>query len=133
VSGKAVSEELELFVAEHIHSLHQLEVLLLLQRTAPRAWTAAQTAAELRTNPAAAAATLAKLAERGLLATSTGADPTYTYAPAAPELDEAVIALAEMYEERRLTVIDLIFSSPEKPEAIRAFADAFRLRGRDRS
>lgn len=131
VSGKPGNEDLERFVAEHIHSLHQLEVLLLLQRTAPRAWTAAQVAAELRTNPTSAATTLADLTRRGLLK-AVGQEPTYAYAPDTPDMDAAVVALAQMYEERRHAVIDLVYSKPDKLESIRAFADAFRVRGKDR-
>ena len=51
MSESGLSADVERFVAEHIHSVEQLEVLLLVQRTHPREWTAAQIVAELRTAP----------------------------------------------------------------------------------
>jgi hypothetical protein len=126
-----VAPDVAQFIAEHLHSLYQLEVLLLLAQTAPEAWNAARVAAELRTNTAHAVSVLEDLAGRGLLAGKDGDQPMYWYQPATSELAQVVTELDKTYAQRRLAVINLIFSKPpEKLEAMRAFADAFRIRGK---
>lgn len=130
---KSLGDEVERFITEHIDSVYQLEILLLLLRTAPRDWNAVQIAAELRTNPPFVATTLDDLTGRRLLARTDGGEPTYAYRPATPELDSAVRALAKAYAERHIAVINLIFSKPpEMSEPVQAFADAFRFRKKDR-
>jgi hypothetical protein len=54
-----------------------------------------------------------------------GPPPTYRYAPP-PELHRSIAGLVETYRERRVSVINLVYSRPS--DAIRSFADAFRLR-----
>jgi hypothetical protein len=128
VSESGLTAEVERFIAEHIHSVEQIEVLLLVQRTAPREWTAPQIAAELRTGIPSAASRLADLTARRMLGTLERAEPTYVYAPT-PELDRSVRALRLAYAERRVAVINAIFAKPAATvEAMRAFAAAFRLR-----
>lgn len=122
-------EEVERFIADHIHSVEQLEVLLLLERTSAREWTAESVCAELRTSVASAALRLDDLTARGLLTRRDGPPPSYMYDPVSPELRGLVRALGATYAERRLAVINMIFSKPtEKFEAMRAFANAFRIR-----
>jgi hypothetical protein len=51
------------------------------------------------------------------------------WAPASPELERDVEALARAYAERRVSIIHLIFSKPS--ERIRTFADAFKFTRRE--
>jgi hypothetical protein len=127
-----MAEAVARFIVEHIDSVHQLEVLLLLRRTVPRAWDAAQVAAELRTNPPSAATDLGDLAAQGLLAQEPAEKPSYVYRPSPPELDTVIADLERTYAEKHLSVINLIFARPpDETPAMKAFADAFRLRGKD--
>ncbi len=113
------------FLLQHIDSLEQLEVLLLLRRLG-KAASAPQVAAELRIQPDSTRGRLENLSSRGLLEVDVG-NSHYRYAPRTPELDQAVSGLATAYAERRVTVINLI--ATKHLERIRTFADAFKLRG----
>jgi hypothetical protein len=122
----AISDEVKAFIAAHVDSVLQLELLLLLHAQAPRTWTADELARELRIDRAWASAQLASLAGAGVLSASGDDPPAYRYEPRAPQLDVAVRGLAREYAARRVTIIGLIFSKPM--DKIRSFADAFRFR-----
>jgi hypothetical protein len=113
------------FIASHIVSVAQLEVLLLLRAAADKEWTAGEVARALVTQPEAAAGWLQDLHGRGL-ATESG--DRYRYAPSGGEEERTVDALAESYAKYRVAVIGLIFGRPS--EGVTRLADAFRIRRR---
>jgi hypothetical protein len=113
------------FIASHIVSVAQLEVLLLVRAAADKEWTASEVARALVTQHDAAAGWLQDLVARGLASESEG---RYRYRPSNPELDQIVDALAESYANYRVAVISLIFARPS--ERITSFAEAFRIRRR---
>jgi hypothetical protein len=113
------------FIASHIVSVAQLEVLLLLRAAADKEWTTSEVARALVTQPEAAAGWLDDLAGREL-ATENGG--RYRYAPSGGEVERTVDALAESYAKYRVAVIGLIFGRPS--ERITRLADAFRIRRR---
>ena len=123
-----ISPEVRALIVDRIDSVVQLELLLLLQASAGRAWTAPEVAQQLRIEPSWAAGQLGELAARGLAAPgdAAGASDAFRYAPAPPSLDATVVQLARDYAERRVTVITMIFSKPL--DKLRTFADAFRIR-----
>jgi hypothetical protein len=108
-----------------------VEALLLLRRVAPEPRPVEIVAAEaqIATLPAARRC-LEELAAAGLLA-AMGKDE-YRYAPAEADAGTAVDALAQMYNEKPVTLVRAIYSRPAAPPPMQAFADAFRLR-RDES
>lgn len=114
------------FIAEHIQSLAQLEGLLLLRGSAERQWQAAEVAKALYTTADGCAAQLTHLARHGLVKATPPPDVRFQYGPASDDLDRLVGELAVVYQERRVTVITLIYSKPAGN--VQAFADAFRLR-----
>jgi hypothetical protein len=111
------------FIASHIVSVAQLEVLLLLRAAADKGWTAGEVARALVTQHEAAAGWLEDLTERGL---ARREDARYRYAPVTPEIEGIVDALAESYANYRVAVISLIFAGPS--EGVTRLADAFRIR-----
>ncbi|HEV3378330.1 MAG TPA: hypothetical protein VG126_13735 [Thermoleophilaceae bacterium] len=113
------------FIASHIVSVAQLEVLLMLRAAADKEWSASEMARALVTQPEAAAGWLEDLRQRGLASESEG---KYRYTPANDDLDRIVDDLAESYANYRVAVIGLIFARPS--ERITSFADAFRIRKR---
>ncbi|HEX5752662.1 MAG TPA: hypothetical protein VFZ09_41040 [Archangium sp.] len=119
-------EAVRRLIAEHIDSVEQLEILLLLHQHPERSWTAESVARELRISPLSAGDRLKDMARAAILARVQGSEAEYRYAPESPQMGEAVSGLAAAYSERRVTVINLIFSKPV--DKIRTFADAFRLR-----
>ena len=131
VPESEVPFELRQLIAQRLESMEQVEVLVLLARNEPRAWTAAETAAELRWPQRIAAACLDELT-RGTLLRRVGSGAgggTYEYAPTAEDR-ESVAALVRLYETRPLMLGRLIYDRP--PNVARSFADAFRIRPKRR-
>jgi DNA-binding IclR family transcriptional regulator len=114
------------FLLAHISSVTQVEALLLMRRIA-EPWTPARLARELRIEPAGAFEQLELLVSQRLV--ERVAPDAYRYAPG-EAFDAVVGRLAAIYDDRRVTIIQLIYSRPLGP--IRVFADAFRLRRDDK-
>lgn len=105
-----------------IDSVETLEVLLHL-RAFGDARTPERVAAELRVDPTSARRRVTGLVQAGLLAADGGG---FRYAPRDRALDLQVGELASAYATHRVSVITEIYRRPS--DAIRSFADAFRLR-----
>jgi hypothetical protein len=111
------------FIRKHIHSIAQLEVLLLIGREPQRAWTTDEITSRLYLRTQMVAALLTDIVRRGFAVQEEGC---FRYQPA-NDIDRQLIErLAEVYQVRRVAVTTEIFSKPR--EFARAFADAFRLR-----
>jgi hypothetical protein len=123
VSTRLLTHETLLFLRDHIRSVEQLDILLHLRASTPRALTAHEIAVELRTSESSVAARLKGLVSSGLLVEADGA---LRYAPARADLVAAVDAVAAAYAETKYKVIDQILAKPA--DNVRLFADAFRLR-----
>lgn len=131
MSPSALSDELRAFISEHIASVEQVEVLLLLYRSSPREWSAVAVGRELRIDPVSAARRLADFRERGLISVRAADEAlVYWYEGSSPSSDRRIAELEREFRERRTTLISLIFSTPS--DDLRAFADAFRLRPRNK-
>lgn len=124
--GAGIPEAVRRLIADHVKSVEQLEVLLLLRANPDRDWNGDEVSRTLQSQPESAAARLADLAARGFCARRGEGENRYRYAPATAALARTVDELADSYAKRRHTVISLIFESPS--DAIQSFADAFRLR-----
>lgn len=117
-------DEVYRFLYQHIDSVEQLEVLLLVRRSPGRSWSPADVARDLYSHPTSIAQRFSSLLGAGLLRES--APGFFQYAPRSAELDQTVGRLDEVYRERRVAVISLIASKPI--ENVKAFSDAFRIR-----
>lgn len=124
-----IPEPVRKFVLAHVSSVEQLEVLLHLRMYPDREWTADAVSQALRTNPLSAAGRLKDLESRRFISRRKEQDAVYyRYAPA-PEVKPVVDGLASFYRSHSTRIIELIYSRPA--EAIRYFADAFRIRRDD--
>lgn len=131
MTPSGLSDELRAFIREHITSVEQVEVLLLLYRSSPREWSAVAVGRELRIDPVSAARRLSDFQERGLISVrATDEALVYWYEGSSPADDRRIAELDREFRDRRTTLISLIFSSPS--DDLRAFADAFRLRPRNK-
>lgn len=117
------------FVAEELPSLGHLEILLLLQARPAKWWSPARTGAELGMSAEVALNRLERMCSRGLLEVRTADDLFFRYAPLRPALAEAARAFASAYPERRLAILELVFSKRLDPA--REFSEAFRIRKED--
>jgi hypothetical protein len=114
------------FINQHVHSLAQLEVLLMLYREPGRTWTAEQVTNSLYLQRKMVEDLLADLVGRGF---ATENDSTYGYRRAGDLVHGLIGQLEQLYQERRVTVISVIFA--KSADSARAFANAFRLRGKE--
>jgi hypothetical protein len=106
---KSLPDEVERFLREHIGSVDELEILLLVRDHPGRAWTGDTVARELRLDPAVSHERLTDLGRRGfVVAESLG---TVTYA-ARPEFEHPLSVLDDLYRRFRSAVIGAIVSNP---------------------
>ncbi len=122
-------EAVTTFVASHIGSLEQLELLLLVMETSERWWDASAASSHLGIHPDAARRGLDHLAARNLLALSVTGDVRYRYQPGRADLAQAARLVADAYRTRRVAVLKLVTQSER--HSLRDFADAFRIRRDD--
>jgi hypothetical protein len=118
--------ELEQFIATNIHSVEEVEILALLSRSPETFWSAEAMSQQLGLKPDVAAARSRDLVRRGLLKAGESG-PVFRFAPNSDELKEGVTSLLETYRDRRISVINAIYSA--NLTRLRSFADAFKLGG----
>jgi predicted transcriptional regulator len=126
-----VDPELRRFILMCIPSVPYLEALLLLRNEPERAWDVQTVARRLYIDQQRAGEVLQSLASAGF---ATGhpeeGGVRYVYGPEAPEMRSSVDALAAAYARDLRGVTNLVHSRADG-RALR-FADAFRLRGKEK-
>lgn len=121
-----IPEPVRRLLAEHIDSIEQIEVLMLLRAQPEREWSAEEVNRELRSSVMSIQDRLGGLAAMGfLVAREAGADLVYRYAPASDEVRGVIDALEAVYKARRFSVINLIYAKPESD--VMSFSEAFRI------
>lgn len=118
--------ELRQFVVSSFSSLEQVEVFLLLFRSAERLWTVEEVGEALAMAPESAGMRLYLLLASGLVAVEGSPAARYRFHPT-PGLGELARRLERVYEEDRPALLALIGGSGSSTPA-RLFAGAFRLR-----
>jgi len=119
-------QELRKFLADNVRSVAQLETLLLLRGGRNRGWSAAEVGSAIYMNAEMAELQLNELVNRGLLRAEHESETKFHFEPATELWDRLIGNLADLYRERRVSVITAIYSEPV--DKIRTFAEAFRLR-----
>jgi hypothetical protein len=120
-----IEPALRAFISDNIASVAQLELVLLLHGSAGQRFTAAEAARALALSPEMTERLLELLCRQGIAAATADAPSRYRYAPKSAELDGRIAELSELYRQRRVTVIQLIYSEPI--DKLKSFADAFRF------
>lgn len=116
------------FLGQYISSIEQLEILLFLYRHPGRVCDAAAVAQHLGLTETVAAKGLDELKRSGLIQ-AVGDSSQYQAVLDKDAQMQLVQRLAQVYSERRVTIINLIFS--RHLDRIRAFADSFKLTKKD--
>ena len=120
-------DDIRRFLDGNIETIDQLEVLRVLGEKPDREWTAALLATEVQADPQAVAAHVAALQGRGLLTSfQRGTELITRHGARTPELQVLVGRLLQLYRERPVTMIKMVYERAKDP--LRTFADAFRLR-----
>lgn len=117
--------ELQRFLHDNFSSVEQLEVMFLLRAHRDKDWGADEVSRVIYSTPSAVQMRLDELLARGLIRPGT-LPRSFRYDPSDQEKDRLCGQLEEMYRERRVAVITLIYS--KQSTQVQAFADAFRLR-----
>ncbi|HUP46933.1 MAG TPA: hypothetical protein VM779_15610 [Thermoanaerobaculia bacterium] len=118
--------ELEQFIATNIHSVEEVEILTLLSRSPDTYWSADAMGQQLGIKAEVVGARARELLRRGLLAVGESGS-VYRYAPTDEKTKEQVTVLTDTYRDRRITVINAIYTA--NLTRLRSFADAFKLGG----
>ncbi len=111
------------FLSRYIHSLEQLELLLVVRGQPDRLWTVAEVYEIIRSSQRSLAKGLESFVAEGFFSEHNG---FFRYAPRTEELRIAVEQIAAAYQFSRVRVIEAIFASEIDP--VQKFADAFKLR-----
>ena len=132
-------EEVRALLRERVESYEELEILLALERLRGTGRTADELSTAVHVQVPLIERALRSLEAHGLIerriepvaGDARKPEPRYRYAPAGPELDRAVQALAKAYTEQPIPIIKLMSENAiqrMRTGAARAFADAFILR-----
>ena len=126
-----LSEEIFRFLELHIESVYELELLLFLHRRRDVEWTAAAIGRQLQLSPDFVNAALRHLRERRLVESRDG---SFLLGAENGDLTGLIDRLAEAYALYRVRIIAFIYSreSRGRPDPVRMFAEAFRLRNAGR-
>lgn len=119
-----LSPDLQRFIARHIQSVEKLEILLLFYRDPARSWPPSEIYQQIQSSPTSVNQKLDELVSEGFVAREK--DGTFRFQPKSPALGTQVGSLNTAYRERRIKVIESIFS--KTTEELRAFSNAFKLR-----
>ncbi|HLP78135.1 MAG TPA: hypothetical protein VK327_14600 [Candidatus Paceibacterota bacterium] len=127
MSPSELPSDVRQLLKEQIRSIEQLEILLLLRDAPERNWSADEVYQKVRSSERSVIQTLEELSNRGLLvhADEEGL-PRFRFSPRTAPLKETVDRLAQLYAERRVRIVEAIYS--DRVSAVNEFAKAFRLR-----
>lgn len=129
MAPQALPEAVRTFLAEHIRTLDQFQLLLRLVQAPDRWWDADAAARELGMAHAVAGEALDHLAKQNLLDIRITGDVRYRFRPGTETLRRAALETTEAFRQRPLDVLTVITGSGR--HGIRDFADAFRIRRDD--
>jgi hypothetical protein len=126
MSEKPLPDAVRHLILTKIPSVLQLEILLHLYAARPRFLAIHEISSSLRIESEPLLDQLSELEGRGLAASQKPPRQAYSFATTSVQEEGAVRQLVELYRERPVTIIGLIYSRPN--EKIRTLADAFRIR-----
>ena len=121
-----LSADVRRLIAEQLHSIGALDLLMLMHAEPERWWTVEEVCAALQCPPRWAALHLEDLHDGGLLGAEGNSERRYAFQPRGERIAAAADALADAYVTRRRDVVKFIFAMPS-PE-LDAFSEAFRIR-----
>ena len=124
-----LSRDIRLFIAEHIHSIEQLEVLLLARSAPQQEWSVESVYGVVKSSRTSVSERLKDLVKNGFLAEVQGEPLRYRFQPRNERLEQLVSDLAIAYKEHSVRVIEAIYS--RSAASLREFAHAFRIKPKE--
>lgn len=120
------SAKVDRFIVDEIDSVPHLEALLLLWRSAPQPFSAAQIAEKLYISVGQGTGIAEDLHRRGLIGREHNSAPTFFYDPQNENRNRLMEAVDTTYRRELIRISGIIHSKPSA--GVRAFANAFRFR-----
>ena len=124
-----VPADVQRFLQDHVESLEQLEILVLLQPRIERAWSVLEVADELRIRDSVAEEELRRLRDRGLLVVvGSTSNPSFRYGPRSESLAMMTQRLVETYDAQRVAIMRLMTANAIqrlRAGALGVFSNAF--------
>jgi hypothetical protein len=124
-----LSPPVRTFLADHVSTLEQFQLLVRIVQSGDRWWDAATAAHELGLTPGQARAALDHLAKHNLLDIRITGDVRYQFRPGTDALRDAAHAAVEEFRRKPVQVLEVLTGGARRN--IRDFADAFRIRRDD--
>ena len=122
--GRELSNDIKEFIGEHVHSVLELEELLLISQNKDKTWTPAAVGRELHLSVESARVQLDRLSRSLVIPLDRAREDLYCYNPSV-ELDHTLSQLATAYATQRVAVLTLILAKPL--DKVRLFKEAFRM------
>lgn len=119
-----IENELLDFVRFSIRSVWNVELLLRLFETSPRAWTIEDLVRELRASASVVTEGVRTLEKSGLVVIENGG-ASCRYSPASSLFNLLTAELSMLYKERPTAVVEALFST--RDDRLRSFANAFKI------
>jgi hypothetical protein len=126
--GERIPRDVSAFVREHLQSITQLDLLLMLHAAPGRRFTAADASRELKVPERFVTGQFLDFERAGVVQSDDAEPPTWRLDTAGPHA-RVVADLADWARRRKRAVHDLILSEPSSD--VQLFSDAFRLRRKD--
>jgi repressor of nif and glnA expression len=123
-------DDVRQFLEANISSVEQLEILRVLGENPASQWIDEEIRKAAQVSAESIRGQLQELQQRGLLRSWTAENAVYCqYGPHSAELESKVARLLELYQQRPVTMIRMVYDKPAA--SLRNFADAFRIRGKE--
>lgn len=116
--SRRLSADARRLLADHVHSVLQLELVLLLARDPARRWTTADAAAELRAPEPWVGAQLTELTALRVIAPRGAEAEAYAFV-ADGRWAPAIAEVAEQFAQRRTSIIKAIIAAPADESSAR--------------
>lgn len=121
-----IPREVVAFIDKAIDCVEQLELLRVLAEEPEKRWSALELARVVQVKPDEMESYLKVMKARGLISLSPSDNGAWHHGPL-PSLEAVVNQLLDVYRERPVTMIRLVYD--RAAIRLRAFANAFRLQG----
>jgi hypothetical protein len=123
-------DDVRKFLDANIDSMEQLETLRVLSEDETREWSDVEIARQIQSSVEVTVLHLNALSARGMLKSFQRDEFTvFQYGPGSPELQTQVGRLLELYKQRPVTMIRMVYERPRS--ALRDFSNAFKFRKED--